>query len=341
MAAFNPLKSPVDLKIDDVCKPYIQRWNTTGLSIGILKDGLINTYNYGEIKKGTGTLPTTDTIYEIGSITKTFTATILAKFVADGLVSLNEPVVKFLPDDIAANRQLRKIELVHLINHTSGLARLPQNLFLYSNPYRNPYKNYNTARLFAALKKCSLKSVPGDAYAYSNFATGLLGVILERVSGKRYDLLVKEIITGPLKMESTAQHLSAEQYGRLAKGYTKWSFPASNWDFDALAACGALRSTVNDLMLYAQANMANGTDKLSMAFGLAHKVTHNKPQVALGWHLLTYNSADYLWHNGGTGGSRSFLILNAEKKFAAIVLANAAVSCDELAIKMLRALQEA
>ena len=109
------------------------------------------------------------------------------------------------------------------------------------------------------------------------------------------------------------------------------------WDFNALTACGSLRSTVNDLLLYAKANIKSDYVPLSDSFALTHKITYTKdPVVGLGWHLLQEDGARYYWHNGGTGGSRSYLILNTEKKIALVVLSNSNVSVDDIGISILR-----
>jgi len=341
VATSNPLILKIDADIDDAVRLYIQKSNTVGLSIGIVKDGHVNTYGYGETEKGNRKLPDAYSIFEIGSVTKTFTAAILAWYVNEGKINLTDPITKYLPVDVSTNARLQKIKVIHLSNHTSGLSRLPWNFFLHLKSLRNPYKGYTHKMLFSALKRCRLRSDPGEVYAYSNFGVGLLGVILERLSGKSFEQMVKQIITDPLKMESTVQHLSPELAIRFAKIYNKWGTPARHWDFNALTACGSFSSTLNDLLLYAQCNMKNSNNKLSKAFGLTHQVTFAKNiSIGLGWHLLTFNSFNYYWHNGGTYGSHCFLLFSAEKNIAIVILSNAAVSCDQLAINVLKKLQE-
>jgi len=147
----NKLLTPMDKVIESVVRPYIQKANTVGLSVGVLKDGKIATYNYGETTKGNKQLPTLHTIYEIGSITKTFTATLLAYYVNEGKVKLSDPVTKYLPDSVAKNPELKLITLQSLSNHTSGLARIPENLESANADELNPYKNYTQQMLFDEL----------------------------------------------------------------------------------------------------------------------------------------------------------------------------------------------
>lgn len=338
----NPLVNVVDKKVDTAARAYIQKANTVGLSIGVIKNGVLSIYNYGETVKGNKKLPTGNTVFEIGSITKTLTAALLAWYVNEGKIKLSDPVTKYLPDSVAANPQLRNVTLLNLSNHTSGLPSLPIN-FQAQKPYdqANPYKNYNKQLLFTYLKSCRLNNEPGKTYAYSNAAVGLLGIILEKISGKPYEQNVLEIITTPLQMKSTAQHLSRILTDRFVAVYDDRGDVTAAWDFDALAAAGALRSTVNDLAIYAKANMATDDSKLSKALRLTHQITfkNSDTPIALGWHIIKVGGVDYTFHNGGTYGSSSFLAFNIEKKLAVIVLSNASESTDALGIELIKKLQ--
>ncbi|MDB5158618.1 MAG: class beta-lactamase-related serine hydrolase [Mucilaginibacter sp.] len=341
VASTNELKIALDKKIDSVVRGYIQKSNTVGISIAIVKNGQSRTYNYGETKRGNGQLPNIGSIYEIGSITKTFTATLLAWYVNEGKLSLTDAITKYLPDSVAANPALKNIKLVNLINHTSGLPGLPAN-FTAQKAYdeTNPYKNYTKEMLFSYLKSCTLRSEPGTKYAYSNLAVGLLGTILERVSGKPYEQLVSDIICTPLGMKSTLQHLYPLILPRFTTVYDETGHQTPAWDFDALAACGSLRSTINDLLLYTKANMIKADSKLSKAFELTHQITFsNDTKVAMGWHIIKVDGVSYYFHNGGTDGSSSFLAYNIEKNIAVVILSNSGASTDTTGIGLLKLLQ--
>ncbi|MES2808878.1 MAG: serine hydrolase domain-containing protein [Bacteroidota bacterium] len=341
VATSNPLKSQTDKLIDLVTRRYIQKSNTAGLAIGTLIDGKANTYFYGETKMGYEKLPNANTIFEIASISKTFTATILAWYVNQGKLRLNDPITKYLPDTVAANPALQNVTLLQLSNHTSGLPSLPNNFGKQKNyTDANPYKNYTQQMMFAFLKNCSLRSEPGKSYTYSNLAVGLLGVILERVSKKTYEQMVTEIICKPLAMKSTTQHLATTSTANFATLYDEMGLQTPAWDFDALAACGSLKSTVTDLLLYAKANMVKTDNKLSQAFELTHQVTFDRDApVGLGWHIITVEGVKYIFHNGGTSGSSSFLAFNREKNIAIVILSNATASLDATGTGILRTIQ--
>jgi CubicO group peptidase (beta-lactamase class C family) len=342
VATSNPRNTYLEQKIDSVARMYIQKGNTSGMSIGILQNGKISTYGYGETAKGNGKLPDANTLFEIGSITKTFTATLLAWYADKGMVNLTDPVTRYLPDSVAQNTALKNISLMQLSNHTSGLPRLPSNFTGYAgyNP-KDPYKNYSVPLMFQYLRSCTLTNKPGAAYDYSNLGVALLGVILEKVSGKNFEQMVGEIICHPLHMQNTVQHLNSEQAGRLVPAvYDERGKATPVWTFNGMTAHGALKSTVNDLLLYARANMRNGTSHLQKAMTLTHELTFSKgTRMGLGWHIVGIAGVDYFFHNGGTAGSSSFLIFNNKKQLALVILSNAAEGVDDIGVAITKLLQ--
>lgn len=336
----NPMKSVIDRQVDSVARTYIQKSNTVGLCIGVIKNGKVYTYGYGETVKGTGKIPNADSFFELGSITKTFTAILLAYYVETGKVKINDPIIKYLPDSVAANPELQNITLLNLVNHTSGLERMPDNLIANASDPQNPYKDYNLQMLYAYLKTCKLQSKPGEQYAYSNLGVGLLGSILEAVSQMPFNEMVREVICKPLGMFSTDQYLNPLLSPRFVQVYNEHGDPTPAWDFDVLAACGALRSTLNDMLIYAKANLHPGTDPLSKAIQMTHHITFNKDvKVAFAWHIITVNGVNYIFHNGGTDGSSAFLAFNRQKNIAVVVLSNAIESTDPVGAGILKKIQ--
>lgn len=130
--------------------------------------------------------------------------------------------------------------------------------------------------LYSALRFPLVRAEPGEVYAYSNQAFGLLGLILENISGQSFEELLERIITAPLCMNSTVQHLPSAFNTRFVSACNSWGIQAHHWDFKALAATGAVRSTVSDLLLYLKANMKNTREPLSDPFTITHKITFSK-----------------------------------------------------------------
>jgi CubicO group peptidase (beta-lactamase class C family) len=336
----NLMRTLTDKKIDSAARTYIQKGNTVGISIGVIHNGVVHTYNYGETTAGNNQLPEVNSIYEIGSITKTFTAILLAYYANEGKVKLTDPIIKYLPDSVAANKELQGITLEMLSNHTSGLSRLPDNFQFHSSDPYDPYKDYSKKHLYEYLKTCKLNSKPGENYAYSNFGVGLLGSILQQVSGKSFEEMVKETICGPLGMQNTEQHLTITQRPRFVTVYNEDGKSTSPWTFQVLAACGALRSTTEDMLLYLKANMASTQTGLSKAIELTHKITYNKDiKLGLGWHKIVVNGVEYYFHDGATYGCSSFMAFNIEKRLGIVVLSNSAISTNDLGVSLIKRLQ--
>ena len=157
-------------------------------------------------------------------------------------------------------------------------------------------------------------------------AVGLLGVILERVSGKSYEQLLTEIICEPLYMSHTRINLRDFELKRFVQGY-RGETPVHSWEFISLAAAGGIRSCIYDMLLYAKAQLNDGNTNLDKAIALSHQPTWEKngTRVGLGWHLVTRNGKSYLFHNGQTGGYYSVLLINRATKRAVVMLTNALV----------------
>jgi serine-type D-Ala-D-Ala carboxypeptidase/endopeptidase len=282
-----------------------------------------------------------DTVFEIGSATKVFTSLLLADAVARGDVSLSDPVSKFLPASVKMpERGGKPITLADLATHTSGLPRLPSNLA--PKDASNPYADYTPEHLYAFLSSYQLPRDVGAVYEYSNLGAGLLGHALARRAGAPYESLIKERIAGPLGMASTAIAVTDALRPRLAPGHDASRRRVSGWDLPTLAGAGALRSTVNDLLRFLAANLGYTPSPLApaMASMLAVRRPTDNPsqQIALGWHVLrSPGGKEIAWHNGGTGGYRSFMAINRAERTGVVILSNTFTTggVDDIALHIL------
>jgi CubicO group peptidase (beta-lactamase class C family) len=341
--ATNQLSSALDKEVDSVIRPYISMQVTTGISIGILKDGKTYFYGYGETAKGNGQIPDEKTYFEIGSISKTFTAILFADAANKGKVGMEDPINKYLPDSVhqlAFNN--KPITLKTLANQSSGIPRLPDNLVLDSVTSANPYKDYNEKNMFAFYKKFIPVREPGSKYEYSNLAVATLAVILERVNHTSYEQLLFKTICGPLGMKDTRQLLRKQDSARFAKGYDENGIYSLPWDFKAFAGAGAIRSTAADLITYAKANLGAAPPDLYKAIQLTHTITFKSDDatVGLAWHYIKPGNDTVIFHNGGTGGYRSYLAMHPEKKYAVVILSNSAVAADNMGNQLMRWLEK-
>jgi serine-type D-Ala-D-Ala carboxypeptidase/endopeptidase len=298
---------------------------SVGIVVGVLEPGGRRVVSHGSAVKGEARQPDGETVFEIGSITKVFTALLLADAVERGDVALTDPVAKFLPPSVRVPERGRAITLGDLASHLSGLPRLPSNMA--PKDANNPYADYTVEQLYAFLSSHQLARDAGAQYEYSNLGGGLLGHVLALRAGMSYEALVEARITRPLGMTSTRITLSPAMRARLASGHTATLQPVANWDLPVLAGAGALRSTVNDLLLFAAAAVGERATPLDKAFArmlaTRHATTAPGLQIALGWHVFTANNHDVVWHDGGTAGYRSFVGFDPVARTAVVALSNA------------------
>jgi D-alanyl-D-alanine-carboxypeptidase/D-alanyl-D-alanine-endopeptidase len=278
------------------------------------------------------------TLFEIGSITKTFTGLLLASMDLEGLVSRADPLSMWLPADVAAPR-FDGVEptLEDLACHGAGFPDLPPNIEEQEGGFdhNNPYLHYDEGMLFAAVNSLRLEWAPLSRLSYSNFGYGLLGRILALRAGTSYGEAVKQRLLAELGMDDTGTEPSAAQRERLAVGTLLGRRPTSYWHFgEGMTACGSLISSARDMLRYLRANMGLGPSSLDSAITLAHAPVAKDDEVGglsgtsdfeigLGW-LIESDSGDTLyWHNGGTGGFTSFIGFYKDAGVGVIVLASA------------------
>ncbi|WP_294346998.1 serine hydrolase domain-containing protein [Sphingobacterium sp.] len=321
-----------DLFIDSVAHAYLKQQNTQSLSIGIIKNGQTKTYFYGEAAKGNQSPPTKTSIYEIGSLSKVFTAILLSNLVEEGTVTLDQPISLFLPDSLKKNEELSKITFQMLANHTSGLPRLPDN-FGKVDGYneKDPYKTYDKKALYNYLSGFKNTKNPGEEYEYSNLGYAVLGDIICGLYKKSYDQLVKDIICKPLEMNNTFQVLESKRKDTF-KVYNKEGQEALPWSFNVFAPAGGLKSTLEDLLKFANAQFKMPQNPLENAMANTRLFTFFLPpdtDLGLAWHMSLIDNLTVFWHNGGRGGSSSYLALSPDKKSGVVMLSNSAFSTDD------------
>jgi CubicO group peptidase (beta-lactamase class C family) len=342
-ASNNPLTTDLDKIVDSVARTYIDKENTSGVSIGVIQEGKTYFYHYGEMDKSTKKMADNNTFYEIGSITKTFTGILLAQAVLEKKIDLESDIRKYLPEEYP-NLQYKSdpILIKHLANHTSGIISFPSLDIMTQKGYdaKNPYKNYTSDMVLAYLHKVKLDTVSGFKSNYSNFATGLLGIILEKTYKMSYADLVKKYITDPLSMKATKIVLTDEEDKIFAKPYKENGELTNHWDITGLGAAGAIRSNIVDMLQYAQSNMM----ALNDAIILAQKPTFKrgaKSETGLYWQLDTNKKGQIVtWHNGGTGGFSSFCGFIKEKNIAVVMLANNENNVTQTAMNLLKAINQ-
>jgi CubicO group peptidase (beta-lactamase class C family) len=361
-----------DLKpiIDPLVEPLTKDKPAVGLVVGVWADRKPYVFGYGKVTTPDGELtPDGDTLFEIGSITKAFTGVLLAEAVQRKEVKLDDPANQHLPRGFAIQPKTDKpVTLLHLATHRSGLAAQPPFIGLTARNKANPYADFTRPKLVRLMEQLKPQREPDEKYEYSNLGVGLLGHALVKVAKPGwleietddFDSLVRERITTRLGMKDTATALSGAQKARLARGHNKDLKPTAPWDFATLEACGGLRSSANDMLNFAKANLGEGnylTRQILGSFGggkssleRSFQASHEKRastdseniNVGLCWHRVTLKSGEpVVWHNGGTGGFSSMLAFTPGTKRAVVVLcaADLGLQVDKLAFQVLEEVQ--
>ena len=304
----------------------------TGIVVGIVDGSDQQTLARG-VTRAEGDSVDKHTVFEIGSITKTFTALALADRVEQGAVRLGAPVAASLPDSVdVPGQDGTSITLKQLVTHTAGLPRLPPNLdeeSEFEDP-TDPYAAYAVPELYRGLEGTTLLHPPGTAYQYSNFGVGLLGHVLARRSDTTYRALIRDRISARLGMEETWVDLPEGPNQRLATGHRPNGSAMPHWHWrESMAGAGALRSSARDMVTYlkAQLGQAGALSPLRRAIERSHTTLYDREEagpIAYGWHVREQNGHTVFWHNGETGGFKSFIGFNPKQNAGVVVLSNVA-----------------
>jgi serine-type D-Ala-D-Ala carboxypeptidase/endopeptidase len=268
-----------------------------------------------------------DTVFEIGSITKVFTALLLADMAARGEVAPTDPVEKYLPPEGRPRRfDGQPITLLDLVTYTSGLPRMPANF--HPRDWANPYADYTVRQLYEFVSEYTPKYYPGSHYEYANLGFGLLGHVLSLRAGRSYEELVVSRICQPLGLSDTRITLTPVMRARLAQGHDVSLQAVPGWDLPTLAGAGALRSTANDMLRFLDA--AQGRRKTDLRAAFASLLAVRRPTgmkrvfAAEGWFVETAHNDELVVKDGGTGGYASFIGYSTRTGIAAVLLGNTA-----------------
>jgi D-alanyl-D-alanine carboxypeptidase len=308
--------------VDDFLKAEMSKRHIPGLSVVVVRDGkAIKTKGYGLANVETGTRATPDTVYELASVTKPFTAVAVMMLVEEGKVGLEESVLTYLPDLPEA---WKPVTVRHLLNHTSGIrSYTSMPAFL-----ANLRKDYTQAELIRLVGEFPLGFQPGERFVYNNTGYFLLGMLIEKVSGKSYEGFLKERIFQPLGMNATRLNSRRDVIPNRAAGYDWSQSRLRNAEYVSPTqpfAAGALVSSVRDMAKWDAA--LNGEKLLKRSTLeqmwqptlLANGKTHN---YGLGWAVYDYQGQRVIGHGGGIPGFSTYVARFPQHKLTVTLLSN-------------------
>ena len=262
-----------------------------------------------------------DTAFEIGSVSKTMTAALLADLIVQGKASLDDPLHAYLPAGThVPDFQGARILLRHVVTHTSGLPALPSRMG--GAGMEDPYAQLTEDALLASLADVTLKAAPGSAFEYSNFASMVLSYAVARRAGMDFESLLLQRLFAPLGMQHAYVNQRPEGV-RAAVGHTPDGKPTPGWRFATnLAGVGGVRATLDDMVAYVRGNLGLGSSAISPALALAQRKVNDQPPFAMNWALAQAAGRTVHMHEGGTGGFSSFVSVDREKGRGVVILSD-------------------
>lgn len=330
----NPKQTKLQLYVDSIALAFLKDQDNNSLSIGLVNGDKTEMFFYGEVAKGTSILPDEQSVYEIGSISKTFTAIMLAHAVNEGKLALNDDIRKYLPGKYP-NLEFKgkPITILNLANHTSTLPHLPANIGTQPGfKDEDPYKGYDKAMIYQYLSTFKPDSTIGAKASYSNFGIAILGTILETAYKIPLEKLLKKVITGPLEMNSTDYAVLTEQEKLKTTGYSA-DKAVPYWDMEDFRAAGGLKSNLQDMIIYLKANMK----EINKDISLSHKETFKMPvyNFGLAWIVKPLKNNTMIYHDGATAGFTSFITFTTDHKTGVIILNNSTNLVNEIGENLL------
>src|SRR5580700_7453008 len=322
----SPSAAPSDAEIRRILAERIDvQKQGVGIVVGVIDPHGRRIVAYGAPEKGDKRPLDGDTLFEIGSITKVFTALLATDMAQRGEVKLDDPIQKYLPATVKIpERGGRQITLTDLATHTSALPRMPEN-FRPKDPSR-PYADYTVDALYSFLSSYELRRDIGIKYVYSNLGFGLLGLGLAQRAGMDYEQLIVARICDPLGMSSTRITLSESLRQRFAAGHTSDLVTVPEWEIPSLAGAGALRSSANDLLTFLAAMMGYAVNPLAAAQETALSVRRptGAPfmETGLGWDIDTRGGTEIISKGGATAGYNTFIGYSPKTGVGVVALAN-------------------
>ena len=340
-----PDNKDLEAALDSEVAKFTKAELSYGLVIGVYKDGKSFIKGYGTVIKGSTKVPGASTVFQIASMSKLFTASLLQILCDEGVLKMDATLGELIGDTMTLSPAAQRVTLKQLVTHTSGFPSVPKSLELSAsklagkeNLMQNPYSHLGPMYVFDYLETTEDKREPGR-FEYSNFGMGLLGHVLEVVTKRNFASLVLEKFLAPLEMGDTAISLTPVMKEHLAQGYTANGKPSQMWTFAALAGAGAFNSDAEDMMKFIRANLADGSP-MSRTLKKMHE-----PQfggcTGIGWMQPTFidrffGNQAVVWHNGMVGGYASYVSVDTKANTGIVILSNKAVDVTMLGMMLTR-----
>jgi len=321
--------------IKEVIRDNVDNGKHQSLFVGMIDENEMEYYYYGVTAPYEKPIDE-NTLFEIGSVTKVFTTLILADMVEKGEINLNDPIDKFLPEDVSTpSKEGRTITLFDLATHSSGLPRWPDGFPIWN---MDEQYQYDRDEMYEYLSNFELSREIGSKYEYSNIGVSLLGHILSLQAGQSYEELLQERVLDKFGMESTCIKQCDALRDRFARPHILW-FPTNKLNLsEDMVGAGEIRSSGKDMLSFLSFAMGLKDSDLRKSFELTQKVNRqigDGPSIGLAWHMLQKDDTMIIWHNGATYGFTSFVGFDPESNQGVVVLTNSLNTVDDIGFWLL------
>lgn len=344
------ISSRIKEVVDSTMNKMIKKPLIHSASIGLVYKGREMTAHYGELEKGKNNTPDNETIYEIGSLSKTLTGMLIAKAVCEKKVDLDDDVQNYLVDNYPnLHFKGQPIRIKDLLSHTSGIPNmLPleantilQNFAAHDTPEKinTLYLNYGKKKFLNDLHQVKIDTLSGHKYAYSSAGTQLLASVVEKVYSRDFEMLLTDYLDENTEMKNTKINLTGQELKRLALGYHSDNpLPTSPMPLLPWGASGNVKSTVPDMLEYMRFQLKN--DKVVAE---SHRtLVKFSPGFSIGylWNIITDDKklGTYYFHHGGVPRSQCYIYIIPQHQLGVFIITNQ--SGNDAALVMEEALRE-
>ncbi len=314
-----------------------------GMVIGIIQGDSTYIYGYGSLSKEQDIIPSDNAIFELGGITKVYTASLVELLVEEGLMSYEASLNEYLPKAIINDKS--DISLLEAITHTGGFPRLPHGIGKREREANNPYAYYAKSDLYEFYKTYYPIDEEENRYQYSHVTYALIEAAIENVTGERFEDVLNERLLKPLGLTDTSIRLSQEQKSRLAQGYDIMGEKTNPWRFSSFKGSVGMKSSMIDMLAFMQQHMGATNSKYAKSFEDMHTPMfatelekHN--YISKAWHVIQKKNHSIILHAGSTSGHQAFAGFVKETNTGVVILSNSESSTNSLGYLILRALNQ-
>lgn len=312
---------------------------TPGFLIGIVDQDSTYYVDFGVKSLGSDERLDMNDIFEVGSVSKVFAASLVSVMTSKGIVSYEDKINQYLPLDLQ-NPRMDDVTILDLVQHTSGLPVRPHFFGIKERDPQNPYGYYEKKDLLEFYTEFVPKSIGEFNYSHTNY--GLLEIILEQATGESFDLLMDQHMIDPMGLDSTFVFFKERKQDVLTPGYDRAGRQVSPWSFASFGASEGVKTTALDLMKFMKINIGLGSHPYNDVF----KINHNKEvdtnfnesiMTGRGWQIINQRKRyDIITHTGRTNGHNVSMAFIKETGTGVFILSNSNVGTRDLGFLILR-----